>query len=186
MDINRLTKLRNALLMLASEYRKITTTQGDIFVIGDIAAGNRAFSSEDGVPASNGTYILEDGSTVTISEGFITEVAAAPSAETPLVEEEPVTPTPAPEEPVKPEEPEEITETPVEEIPEPVDYSIQIKALEDKMAALAMQLAEVEKKVKVVEETPAVTSVIEQFEMAKPDYEGNKAAQAIAKMRERF
>lgn len=182
MDVSRLTILRNALLMLASEYKMINTTDGPLYVIGEVAEGSRIFATEDGVPASNGTYTLEDGSIITTADGVIQSVEMTPNIQEPevkepTVEESPVAEPAAIEEPAEPEPIEE----PAKEEPAAEPENKKIEELEAKIAELIMKIAALESKLAKVEDTPAAMPVTEEFKAIKEaDFKGNKAAQMVA------
>lgn len=119
-------KLRVALKKaLSLEFGRIKTDKNELVFDGELAEGIEVFvetEDEELVPAEDGEYIAEDGRTIVVADGKVTEIREKE------VEEE----TPAEEEPVEAEE----IETPVEEPADAQDQEEINETLEDKVARL--------------------------------------------------
>lgn len=148
-----LFRFAKAILKLA----EIPTDKETLIVEGELAVGKPVFiETEEGpVPAADGEYVIEDGRTVIVAEGIITEIK-----EVEVVEE-------------KVEETVEVLEEEVIVEPEPVEDD-KIKELEDKIvelegviaerdariAELEAEIAEKDEKLKMSVETPITKKTI--------------------------
>ena len=144
-EMNKLYKLAKMLLKLA----EIKTDKATLIIEGDLEVGKPVLVDVEGelLPAEDGTYTTEEGVTITIAEGLITEIV------------DPETPT---DEPVEEQMEETPTDEPVEEPNAEVEeLKKKIEELEatiaEKDATIAElegKIAEQEEKLKMSVETP--------------------------------
>ena len=144
-DMNKMLKLAKMLLKMA----EIKTDKAVLIIQGDLEVGKPALVDVEGelLPAEDGTYITEDGATITIVEGVIAEIV---EAETPAEEpvEEPMEETPA-------EEPVEEPNAEVEELKKKIEeLEATIAEKDATIAELEGKIAEQEEKLKMSVETP--------------------------------
>lgn len=132
---NKLWKLAK-MLMTFKEY---VTEQGKLVISGDVVEGAEvAIENEAGEiePAADGEYVLEEGVTIVVAEGKITEVKK---------DEEPA------EEPVEPEK-EEMEEPAEPKQDEPDEKDLKIQELEGLLADRDAIIEELNAKIKELEE----------------------------------
>lgn len=131
----------------------------EVFVMGD---------TEEPVPAEDGEYITEEGVTIVVKEGKVSEII---EKEEEVVEEELVE-EPA-ENPVEEEEViEEVTEIPTDKLEEILEV---ISALNNKVSALEGKITELEERLAKVETEPIAEpiveeTVVEETKMSKLSY----------------
>lgn len=128
------------MLMTFKEY---VTEQGKLVISGDVIEGAEvAIENEAGEiePAADGEYVLEEGVTIVVAEGKITEVKK---------DEEPV--EPEKEEPVEPEK-EEMEEPEEPKQDEPDEKDLKIQELEGLLADRDAIIEELNAKIKELEE----------------------------------
>lgn len=130
----------------------------EVFVMGD---------TEEPVPAEDGEYITEEGVTIVIKEGKVSEIIEKEEevVEEKLVEE------PA-ENPVEEEVIEEVTEIPTDKLEEILEV---ISALNNKVSALEGKITELEERLAKVETEPIAEpiveeTVVEETKMSKLSY----------------
>lgn len=130
----------------------------EVFVMGD---------TEEPVPAEDGEYITEEGVTIVVKEGKVSEII---EKEEEVVEEELVE-EPA-ENPVEEEVIEEVTEIPTDKLEEILEV---ISALNNKVSALEGKITELEERLAKVETEPIAEpiveeTVVEETKMSKLSY----------------
>lgn len=130
----------------------------EVFVMGD---------TEEPVPAEDGEYITEEGVTIVVKEGKVSEIIEKEEevVEEKLVEE------PA-ENPVEEEVIEEVTEIPTDKLEEILEV---ISALNNKVSALEGKITELEERLAKVETEPIAEpiveeTVVEETKMSKLSY----------------
>ena len=169
---NKMSKISRFVKNLM-KFSQVETSKGTLYFAEDeIAVGVEVFvdgENEEKVIAEDGEYVLEDGRTVVVADGKVSEIR-----EKEVEEEKPV------EEPVEVEveAEEETPETEVEVVePQPEERDVneeRIAALEEKVAELVSKVAELEAVVAQIATKPIVEPIVEEFEKAKekPDYSG--------------
>lgn len=175
--VNRMSKLKEKLKKLLEEFTAVNTDKGELNINGEIAVGAEVTDAEDN-PAADGEYVLEDGRTIVVGEGKITEVREK--------EEEPAEEEPAEEpqenEEEQPAEEEPAEEEPVEEQPaEERDLAAEIDALKDELKELRSLIDAIREQLAV----PAQEPIVEQFEAATGEVKklkGYEKAMAMAKL----
>lgn len=130
----------------------------EVFVMGD---------TEEPVPAEDGEYITEEGVTIVVKEGKVSEIIEKEEevVEEKLVEE------PA-ENPVEEEVIEEVTEIPTDKLEEILEV---ISALNNKVSTLEGKITELEERLAKVETEPIAEpiveeTVVEETKMSKLSY----------------
>lgn len=174
-NISLMSKLKEKIKALLMQYAAVSTDKGNLIYNTDmLEVGSEVFVEDENgenVPAADGEYILEDGRTVEVEGGKVTEIKAKEEetpaepemkpAEEQMVDEMPAEPTPA--EPEMPAENEKIT------------------ALEERVAALESQLADVIAKLAEIQTTPAASPAEEEFDnIKKPKVDPKNKMAAIA------
>lgn len=117
----------------------------EVFVMGD---------TEEPVPAEDGEYITEEGITIVIKEGKVSDII---EKEEEVVEEELVE-EPA-ENPVEEEVVEEVTEISTDKLEEILEV---ISALNNKVSALEGKITELEERLAKVETEPIAEPIVEE------------------------
>ena len=171
-NISLMSKLKEKIKALLMQYAAVSTDKGNLIYNTDmLEVGSEVFVEDENgenVPAADGEYMLEDGRTVVVAEGKVTEIKEK--------EEAPAEPeTPAEEQMVDemPAEPETPAETPVEDE--------KVTALEERVAALESQLADVIAKLAEIQTTPAASPAEEEFDnIKKPKVDPKNKMAAIA------
>ena len=171
-NISLMSKLKEKIKALLMQYAAVSTDKGNLIYNTDmLEVGSEVFVEDENgenVPAADGEYMLEDGRTVVVAEGKVTEIKEK--------EEAPAEPeTPAEEQMVDemPAEPETPAETPAE--------NEKITALEERVATLEAQLADVIAKLAEIQTTPAASPAEEEFDnINKPKVDPKNKMAAIA------
>ena len=174
-NISLMSKLKEKIKALLMQYAAVSTDKGNLIYNTDtLEVGSEVFVEDENgenVPAADGEYTLEDGRTIKVEGGKITEIEAK--------EEEPAMPAapamPAEEQMVDemPAEPETPAETPAE--------NEKITALEERVATLESQLADVIAKLAEIQTTPAASPAEEEFDnIKKPKVDPKNKMAAIA------
>lgn len=173
-NISFMSKLKEKIKALLMQYAAVSTDKGNLIYNTDmLEVGSEVFVEDENgenVPAADGEYMLEDGRTVEVEGGKVTEIKAK--------EEE------APAEPeMKPAEEQmvdETTETPAEPEMTPAEDE-KVTALEERVATLESQLADVIAKLAEIQTTPAASPAEEEFEnIKKPKVDPKNKMAAIA------
>ena len=136
--MNKMLKLAKMLLKLA----EVKTDKAVLIIQGELEIGKPALVDVEGelLPAEDGTYTAEDGTTITITEGLIAEIVEV---------EEPT------EEPLEDETPVEEPNAEVEELKKKIEELETVIAEKDAtIAELEAKIAEQEEKLKLSVETP--------------------------------
>ena len=174
-NISLMSKLKEKIKALLMQYAAVSTDKGNLIYNTDtLEVGSEVYTENEAgenVPAADGEYMLEDGRTIKVEGGKVTEIEAK--------DDEPVMPT-APAEPAAeqmvdeaPMEPETPAETPAE--------NEKITALEERVAALEAQLADVIAKLAEIQTTPAASPAEEEFDnIKKPKVDPKNKMAAIA------
>ena len=174
-NISLMSKLKEKIKALLMQYAAVSTDKGNlIYNTETLEVGAEVFvedESGENVPAADGEYMLEDGRTIKVEGGKVTEIEAK--------DDEPVMPAtpaePAAEQMVDetPMEPETPAETPAE--------NEKITALEERVATLETQLADVIAKLAEIQTTPAASPAEEEFDnIKKPKVDPNNKMAAVA------
>ena len=173
-NISLMSKLKEKIKALLMQYAAVSTDKGNLIYNTDmLEVGSEVFVEDENgenVPAADGEYVLEDGRTVVVAEGKVTEIKEK--------EEAPAEPA-APAEPEQmadpemPAEPETPAETPAE--------NEKVTALEERVANLETQLADVIAKLAEIQTTPAASPAEEEFDnIKKPKVDPKNKMAAIA------
>ena len=171
-NISLMSKLKEKIKALLMQYAAVSTDKGNLIYNTDmLEVGSEVFVEDENgenVPAADGEYILEDGRTVEVEGGKVTEIKAK--------EDEPAVPAMPAEEQMAdemPAEPETPAETPVEDE--------KVTALEERVATLEAQLADVIAKLAEIQTTPAASPAEEEFDnIKKPKVDPKNKMAAIA------
>ena len=172
-NISLMSKLKEKIKALLMQYAAVSTDKGNLIYNTDmLEVGSEVFVEDENgenVPAADGEYILEDGRTVVVAEGKVTEIKEK--------EEAPAEPEMKPEEEQMvdemPAEPETPVETPAEDE--------KVTALEERVATLEAQLADVIAKLAEIQTTPAASPAEEEFDnIKKPKVDPKNKMAAIA------
>ena len=176
-----MSKLKRALMNLIMEFNNLMTDKASLYwnEETDIQEGYEVFVDGEGnekIPAPDGEYIAED-KVIVVENGIVKEIkpVEAPAEDpAPAAEPEmPVEPEPAQaaEEPAPVAEPEMPVEpaAPVED-----EKDMKIKELEDRIAKLETDMAELVAKVAEIAVAPAAAPVEDEFEqVVKKQKTGN-------------
>ena len=171
-NISLMSKLKEKIKALLMQYAAVSTDKGNLIYNTDILeVGSEVFVEDENgenVPAADGEYMLEDGRTVVVEGGKVTEIKAKE-------EETPAAPAmPAEEQMAEPEMPAEPTPA------EPAENE-KITALEERVATLEAQLADVIAKLAEIQTTPAASPAEEEFDnIKKPKVDPKNKMAAIA------
>ena len=174
-NISLMSKLKEKIKALLMQYAAVSTDKGNLIYNTDmLEVGSEVFVEDENgenVPAADGEYMLEDGRTVVVAEGKVTEIKEK--------EEAPAEPEMKPaEEQMVDETP---TETPAETPTETPAENEKVTALEERVAALESQLADVIAKLAEIQTTPAAAPAEEEFEnIKKPKVDPKNKMAAIA------
>ena len=174
-NISLMSKLKEKIKALLMQYAAVSTDKGNLIYNTDmLEVGSEVFVEDENgenVPAADGEYMLEDGRTVVVAEGKVTEIKekeeapaepAAPAAPEQMVDEMPAEPE-TPAEPEMPAENEKVT------------------ALEERVATLESQIADVIAKLAEIQTTPAASPAEEEFDnIKKPKVDPKNKMAAIA------
>lgn len=173
-NISFMSKLKDRIKSLLMQFATVKTDKGDlVYNTESLEVGSEVFVEDENgenVPAADGEYILEDGRTVEVEGGKVTEIKAKE-------EEEPAEPE------MKPAEEQMVDETPAEpETPvETPGENEKVMALEERVATLESQLADVIAKLAEIQTTPAASPAEEEFDnIKKPKVDPKNKMAAIA------
>ena len=171
-NISLMSKLKEKIKALLMQYAAVSTDKGNLIYNTDmLEVGSEVFVEDENgenVPAADGEYMLEDGRTVVVAEGKVTEIKEK--------EEAPAEPEtkPAEEQMV-----DETTETPAE--PAAAAEDEKVAALEERVATLEAQLADVIAKLAEIQTTPAASPAEEEFDnIKKPKVDPKNKMAAVA------
>lgn len=167
-NISLMSKLKEKIKALLMQYAAVSTDKGNLIYNTDmLEVGSEVFVEDENgenVPAADGEYILEDGRTVVVAEGKVTEIKEKEEA---------------PAEPETPAEEQMVDEAPAE--PEMPAEDEKVTALEERVATLEAQLADVITKLAEIQTTPAASPAEEEFEnIKKPKVDPKNKMAAIA------
>ena len=189
--MSKLQKIKAELAKMLMKFESVKTDNGVLEYEGELKEGTKVFitdaETEERTPAADGDYVLEDGRTLVVADGAITEIKEAVEEET---EPETTEETPAEEttEEVAAEEetePETTEETPAEEVTEEevievveetVDEVAELKGRIDALEALVKELAE-----KVVAQAKDTEEKFSKISLAKPAVEEFEQARTVRK-----
>ena len=170
-----MSKLKEKIKALLMQYAAVSTDKGNLIYNTDmLEVGSEVFVEDENgenVPAADGEYILEDGRTVVVEGGKVTEIKAK--------EDEPAEPAA----PAMPAEEQMVDETPAETPAEPEmpAENEKITALEERVATLESQIADVIAKLAEIQTTPAASPAEEEFDnIKKPKVDPKNKMAAIA------
>ena len=177
-NISLMSKLKEKIKALLMQYAAVSTDKGNLIYNTDmLEVGSEVFVEDENgenVPAANGEYMLEDGRTVEVEGGKVTEIKAK--------EDEPAEPAA----PAMPAEEQMVDEMPAEPAPEapaepaPAENE-KVTALEERVATLESQLADVIAKLAEIQTTPAASPAEEEFDnIKKPKVDPKNKMAAIA------
>ena len=166
-----MSKLKEKIKALLMQYAAVSTDKGNLIYNTDmLEVGSEVFVEDENgenVPAADGEYILEDGRTVEVEGGKVTEIKAK--------EEE------APAAPAMPAEEQMADEMPAETPAETPAENEKITALEERVTNLEAQLADVIAKLAEIQTTPAAAPAEEEFDnIKKPKVDPKNKMAAIA------
>ena len=172
-NISFMSKLKDRIKSLLMQFATVKSDKGDlVYNTESLEVGSEVYTEDESgenVPAADGEYVLEDGRTVVVAEGKVTEIKekeeapAEPAAEAAPAEEQMADPAP---------------ETPAE--PAPAENE-KVTALEERVAALESQLADVIAKLAEIQTTPAAAPIEDEFNVTpKTDPKNKMAAIAAA------
>ena len=169
-NISFMSKLKDRIKSLLMQFATVKTDKGDlVYNTESLEVGSEVYTEDENgenVPAADGEYILEDGRTVVVAEGKVTEIK----------EKEEV-----PAEPETPAEEQMVDETPAETPVETPAEDEKVTALEERVATLEAQLADVIAKLAEIQTTPAASPAEEEFEnIKKPKVDPKNKMAAIA------
>ena len=176
-NISLMSKLKEKIKALLMQYAAVSTDKGNLIYNTDmLEVGSEVFVEDENgenVPAADGEYMLEDGRTVEVEGGKVTEIKAKEDEPA-----EPAAPAMPAEEQMVDEMPAE-SETPAE--PEMPAENEKITALEERVANLETQLADVIAKLAEIQTTPAASPAEEEFDnIKKPKVDPKNKMAAIA------
>ena len=168
-----MSKLKEKIKALLMQYAAVSTDKGNLIYNTDmLEVGSEVFVEDENgenVPAADGEYVLEDGRTVEVEGGKVTEIKAK-EEETPAAPAMPAEEQMVDEMPTEPETP---VETPAEDE--------KVTALEERVATLEAQLADVIAKLAEIQTTPAASPAEEEFDnIKKPKVDPKNKMAAIA------
>ena len=174
-NISLMSKLKEKIKALLMQYAAVSTDKGNLIYNTDmLEVGSEVFVEDENgenVPAADGEYMLEDGRTVIVAEGKVTEIKEK--------EEAPAEPEMKPEEEQMVDEMPADPESPAE--PEMPAENEKITALEERVATLEAQLADVIAKLAEIQTTPAASPAEEEFDnIKKPKVDPKNKMAAIA------
>lgn len=193
--MSKLDRIKAELAAMLLKFESVKTDNGVLEYEGELKEGTKVFitdaETEERTPAADGDYVLEDGRTLVVADGAITEIKEAVEEET---EPETTEETPAEEttEEVAAEEttePEATEETPAEEVTEEVvievveetvDEVAELKGRIDALEALVKELAE-----KVVAQAKDTEEKFSKISLAKPAVEEFEQARSVRKTGEK-
>ena len=169
-NISLMSKLKEKIKALLMQYAAVSTDKGNLIYNTDmLEVGSEVYTENEAgenVPAADGEYVLEDGRTVVVVEGKVTEIKEKEEAPAEPAEPEQM----ADEMPAEPETP---VETPAEDE--------KVTALEERVATLETQLADVIAKLAEIQTTPAASPAEEEFDnIKKPKVDPKNKMAAIA------
>ena len=175
-NISLMSKLKEKIKALLMQYAAVSTDKGNLIYNTDmLEVGSEVFVEDENgenVPAADGEYILEDGRTVEVEGGKVTEIKAKE-------EETPAEPEMKPAEEQMVDEMPAEPETPAE--PEMPAENEKVTALEERVANLETQLADVIAKLAEIQTTPAASPAEEEFDnIKKPKVDPKNKMAAIA------
>ena len=175
-NISLMSKLKEKIKALLMQYAAVSTDKGNLIYNTDmLEVGSEVFVEDENgenVPAADGEYILEDGRTVEVEGGKVTEIKAKE-------EETPAEPEMKPAEEQMVDEMPAEPETPAE--PEMPAENEKVTALEERVATLETQLADVIAKLAEIQTTPAASPAEEEFDnIKKPKVDPKNKMAAIA------
>lgn len=193
--MSKLERIKAELAKMLLKFETVKTDNGVLEYEGELAVDTEVFvtdaETEERTPAADGEYVLEDGRTLVVAGGKITEIKEASEPETEPEQTEETEPEQTEEvaaEETEPEtEPEQTEETEPEQTEETTE---EIPALEKRIMELEKVVEELkesykalaEKVLKIVEETEEKFSkmslakpAVEEFEQAKPRKTGMDA-----------
>ena len=175
-NISFMSKLKDRIKSLLMQFATVKSDKGDlVYNTESLEVGSEVYTEDENgenVPAADGEYILEDGRTVVVAEGVVTEIKEK--------EEAPAEPEakPAEEQMADPAEP-TAPETPAEPAAPAEDE--KVAALEERVAALESQLADVIAKLAEIQTTPAAAPIEDEFNVTpKADPKNKMVAIAAA------
>lgn len=189
--MSKLDRIKAELAAMLFKFESVKTDNGVLEYEGELKEGTKVFitdaETEERTPAADGEYVMEDGRTLVVADGTITEIKEAVEEET---EPETTEETPADEtteevaaeettepETVEPETTEEITEPEVVEVvEETVDEVAELKGRIDALEALVKELAE-----KVVAQAKETEEKFSKISLAKPAVEEFEQARSTKK-----
>lgn len=167
-----MSKLKDSIKALLLQFSEIETDKGILTweEDGEIMVGYAVYI--DGNPAADGEYVAGEN-IIVVAEGKVTEIKPVEMPTEDPKPDEPVEPVQTAEEPAPVAEP----EMPVEPAPVVVvedDEDMKIKELEDRIAKLETDLADLVAKVAEIATAPAAAPVEEEFEqVVKKQKTGN-------------
>ena len=172
-NISLMSKLKEKIKALLMQYAAVSTDKGNLIYNTDmLEVGSEVYTENEAgenVPAADGEYVLEDGRTVVVAEGKVTEIKEKEEA---------------PAEPATPAEPEQMADEMPAEPETPVETPAEdekVTALEERVATLETQLADVIAKLAEIQTTPAASPAEEEFDnIKKPKVDPKNKMAAIA------
>ena len=171
-NISFMSKLKDRIKSLLMQFATVKTDKGDlVYNTESLEVGSEVYTEDENgenVPAADGEYMLEDGRTIKVEGGKVTEIEAK--------DDEPVMPEmkPAEEQMADPE-------MPAEPAPAEPAENEKVTALEERVAALESQLADVIAKLAEIQTTPAAAPIEDEFNVTpKTDPKNKMAAIAAA------
>lgn len=158
-NISFMSKLKDRIKSLLMQFATVKTDKGDlVYNTESLEVESEVYTEDENgenVPAADGEYILEDGRTIVVVEGKVTEIKEKDEASA-----EPAPAEPAPAEPAENE---------------------KITALEERVATLESQIADVIAKLAEIQTTPAAAPIDDEFNVTpKADPKNKMAAIAAA------
>lgn len=189
--MSKLEKIKAELAKMLLKFETVKTDNGVLEYEGELAVNTEVFvtdtETEERTPAADGEYVLEDGRTLVVAGGKITEIKEASEPETEPEQTEETEPEQTEEvaaEETEPEtEPEQTEETEPEQTEETTE---EIPAIEKRIMELEKVVEELkesykelaEKVLKIVQETEEKFS---KMSLAKPAVEEFEQAKSVKK-----
>lgn len=182
--MSKLERIKAELAKMLLKFETVKTDNGVLEYEGELAVDTEVFvtdaETEERTPAADGEYVLEDGRTLVVAGGKITEIKEASEPETEPEQTEETEPEQTEEvaaEETEPEtEPEQTEETEPEQTEEKPNEVDELKARIEELEKVVKELAE--KVLKIVQETEEKFS---KMSLAKPAVEEFEQAKSVKK-----
>lgn len=148
------------LARLIAKFAEVKTDKGVLIYDNELAVDVEVVT-EEGEPAADGEYLVEDGRTIVVANGKVAEIKEAPVVEEPEVVEAEEVENPA-ENPASPLEP-----TDEKEAEYIAELEAKIQDLENTIVELEAKIKELEDKAEAPVEEPVALSAVAQIKSEK-------------------